>query len=136
MCLCLIRRFHNSARCRLMTAFLPAIFHQALRGLSIMVDLFLGISPSLAALLPTFVGIPSNLYGPIDVTEHFGYVSIRTPEVISTSAAVQRKCLFSLVFNKHKQSICTCSLTEIGLINCRPQFKKIGDCIKDLVLNT
>ncbi|VDM06434.1 unnamed protein product [Schistocephalus solidus] len=61
---------------------MPTIFHQAIRALSVVVDLFLGISPSLN-LLPTFLGVPTNLYGPIDVTEHFRYATIRTPEVFS-----------------------------------------------------
>ncbi|KAL7063700.1 hypothetical protein AAHC03_01681 [Spirometra sp. Aus1] len=78
------RHWQGVAKCRLSAAFLPTIFHQAIRGLSVVVDLFLGISPSLS-LLPTFLGVPTNLYGPIDVTEHFRYASIRTPEVFSTS---------------------------------------------------
>uniref|UniRef100_A0A5K3F716 Rap-GAP domain-containing protein n=1 Tax=Mesocestoides corti TaxID=53468 RepID=A0A5K3F716_MESCO len=76
------RRLNGVARCRLTASFLPAIFHQALRSISTIVDLFIGIAPSLSGCLFTFVGIPPNLYGPIDITEYFKYTSVRAPDTI------------------------------------------------------
>ncbi|VDN14009.1 unnamed protein product [Dibothriocephalus latus] len=83
------RHSQGASRCRITAAFLPTIFHQAIRSLAMVVDLFLGISPSLS-LLPTFLGVPIDLYGPIDVTEHFRYASIRTPEVFSSADPISK----------------------------------------------
>lgn len=79
----LFRRTNGAARCRLTAAFLPAIFHHMIHSLSVVVDLFLGITPSLSGCLSTFVGVPQGLYGPLtDVPEYFQYASVRSPDSI------------------------------------------------------
>ncbi|VUZ52698.1 unnamed protein product [Hymenolepis diminuta] len=75
------RRSNSASRCRLTAAFLPAIFYHLMRSFSTMVDLFLGISPSLSGSLSTFTGVPQNLFGPLaDVAEYFQYASVRSPD--------------------------------------------------------
>ncbi|TGZ74787.1 hypothetical protein CRM22_000754 [Opisthorchis felineus] len=44
---------------------LPYVYHQMLRGLSAVVDGFLGIQPSLAIGIEAALGVPSDLYRPV-----------------------------------------------------------------------
>ncbi|KAF6768018.1 hypothetical protein AHF37_04910 [Paragonimus kellicotti] len=44
--------------------YLPYIYHQALRGLSVVVDGFLGIQPSLTVGVDASLGVPPELYRP------------------------------------------------------------------------
>ncbi|VDO15135.1 unnamed protein product [Rodentolepis nana] len=77
------RQLNLASRYRLTAVFLPAIFFHMMRSFSTVVDIFLGISPSLAGSLSTFIGVPQDLFGPLtDVAEYFQYTSVRSPDTV------------------------------------------------------
>nr|CAH8840703.1 unnamed protein product [Trichobilharzia regenti] len=59
------KKYSHNDRVRWTCVYLPYIYHQALRGLSMIVDGFLGIQPSLTIGIDPYVGVSPELYGPI-----------------------------------------------------------------------
>ncbi|CAH8487950.1 unnamed protein product [Schistosoma turkestanicum] len=59
------KKYNCHDRIRWTSIYFPYIYHQALRGLSMIVDGFLGIQPSLAIGIDPSVGVIPELYGPI-----------------------------------------------------------------------
>ncbi|CAL8085875.1 unnamed protein product [Calicophoron daubneyi] len=58
-----VRKTAASLRVGWASIHLPYIYHQALRALSVVVDGFLGIRPSLSVGIEASLGIPSDFYG-------------------------------------------------------------------------
>ncbi|KAM7541381.1 hypothetical protein Aperf_G00000021766 [Anoplocephala perfoliata] len=112
------RRSNEAARCRLSAAFLPAIFYHLMRSLSTVVDLFLGISPSLSGSLSTFVGVPQSLFEPLtDVAEYFRYTSVRCPDTIISDKPRENFNSNGLPSDSQPQSDSTTSITIASLAN-------------------
>ncbi|CAH8524082.1 unnamed protein product [Heterobilharzia americana] len=59
------KKYSHYDRIRWTCLYLPYIYHQALRGLSMIVDGFLGIQPSLTIAIDPYIGVIPELYGPI-----------------------------------------------------------------------
>ncbi|XP_018650157.1 hypothetical protein Smp_134670.1 [Schistosoma mansoni] len=59
------KKYNYNDRIRWTSVYFPYLYHQALRGLSMIVDGFLGIHPSLTIGIDPFVGVIPELYGPI-----------------------------------------------------------------------
>ncbi|CAH8516547.1 unnamed protein product [Schistosoma haematobium] len=59
------KKYNCNDRIRWTSVYFPYLYHQALRGLSMIVDAFLGIQPSLTVGIDPFVGVIPELYGPI-----------------------------------------------------------------------
>ncbi|KAH8860570.1 Ral GTPase-activating protein subunit beta [Schistosoma japonicum] len=59
------KKYNYNDRVRWTAIYFPYIYHQALRGLSMIVDGFLGIQPSLTVGVDPFIGVIPELYGPI-----------------------------------------------------------------------
>ncbi|CAH8496598.1 unnamed protein product [Schistosoma mattheei] len=59
------KKYNCNDRIRWTSVYFPYLYHQALRGLSMIVDGFLGIQPSLTVGIDPFVGVIPELYGPI-----------------------------------------------------------------------